>query len=173
MQLIDTEGDIIQMAEAGVIDFLFHGCNCVHAMGSGIAGQLARKYPKVPEVDRTTPYGDRAKLGTWTLVQLPRTDGHFFVVNAYTQYMPSYDQTDVFEYAAFEQLCAKWRAIVNLAAGDGLVRIGFPHIGAGLAGGDWERIKQIIIDAFQEVENCKVFLVEYNPAITHRLADLD
>jgi O-acetyl-ADP-ribose deacetylase (regulator of RNase III) len=39
------------------------------------------------------------------------------------------------------------------------MHIGLPQIGAGLAGGDWETIKQIIK---QELKDCDVTVVIYN-----------
>jgi O-acetyl-ADP-ribose deacetylase (regulator of RNase III) len=39
------------------------------------------------------------------------------------------------------------------------LHIGLPQIGAGLAGGDWNRIKEIII---QELIDCRVTVVIFN-----------
>ena len=48
------KGDIVALFLQGNI--IAHGCNCFHTMGSGVAGQLARAYPKILEIDKkTTP----------------------------------------------------------------------------------------------------------------------
>lgn len=58
------KGDIVALFLQGNI--IAHGCNCFHTMGSGVAGQLARAYPKILEIDKTTTeYGSRDKLGRY------------------------------------------------------------------------------------------------------------
>ena len=80
------------------------------------------------------------------------------VVNAYTQYMYGRNHADgdksPVDYAAIE-ICMK--KINHLFKGR---HIGLPKIGAGLAGGDWEKIKQIIKD---ELKDCIVTIVIYKP----------
>ena len=98
------KGDLIKLAEGGMFDVIIHGCNCFHAMGGGIAKQLANRYPIVKETDRQTEFGARDKLGTSSQVIVKSlTSNHLFVVkNVYTQYYWSYGK-DVFEYEAFQK----------------------------------------------------------------------
>jgi O-acetyl-ADP-ribose deacetylase (regulator of RNase III) len=163
--VIEVKGDLIQMAEDGELDVIVHGANCFDTMNSGIAGQLARKYPQVAAVDRATKRGDRTKLGGSTFVEIARPDGTEFVVyNAYTQYRFGGGE-DLFEYEAFdlflEDLLSRVKELA-LIGGDNPLRIGFPWIGAGLAGGDWSRIKASIV-AFAEkaAPEAKVTIVEF------------
>ena len=80
------------------------------------------------------------------------------VVNAYTQYKYGRNHKDgaiaPFDYEAFT-LCM--RKMNKAFEGS---HIGMPKIGAGLAGGSWQRIERII-DA--ELWSCEVTVVNYKP----------
>ena len=82
------KGDLIKLAEEGEFDVIIHGCNCFHAMGGGIAKQLADKYPEVEEADKQSEFGDPEKLGSYSVASIFGTDyiHKFIVINAYTQY---------------------------------------------------------------------------------------
>lgn len=171
------KGNLITLAEQGEFDVIVHGCNCLHAMGGGIAKQLADKYPQVKKADETqSNYADREKLGSWSVAMI----GNFSVINAYTQYSVSQTK-DVFEYDAFDKFLNDFGNMIgnyDLVANfewkpDGndirirefeRFRIGFPQIGAGLAGGDWNRISKMI-EKFSEEVACyaDVTVVEYQP----------
>ncbi len=150
------KGDLIKLAEQGEFDIIIHGANCFHCMGGGIAKQLADRYPEVAEADKKTEYGDRSKLGKWTEVIVENV---FTVVNAYTQYRWS-SGSDVFEYEAFQQFLKLFAESVLYCPSR--IKIGFPQIGAGLAGGDWSRISKMI-EKFSEDVACyaDVTVVEY------------
>ena len=170
-------GNLITLAEQGEFNMIVQGCNCFHTQSSGLAGQLASKYPQVLEADKTqTEYGDREKLGTWSVAIV----GNFSVINAYTQYTFSREK-DVFEYDAFDKFLNDFRNMIEYYDSvanfywkpDGnnvrfrefeKFRIGFPQIGAGLAGGDWSRISKMI-EKFSEDVACyaDVTVVEYKP----------
>lgn len=126
-------GDLIKYAQNGKFDVIIHGCNCFCKMGGGIALQLSKLYPIVLITDQTTLVGDTNKLGTFTSVKV--NDG-FVVVNAYTQY--SYGSGLQVDYDAVKSC---FKLIKEKFSG---LRIGYPLIGAGLAGGDWNIISKII-----------------------------
>lgn len=162
MRLSEVKGNIIRMAEEGQVEAIVHGCNCVHAMGSGIAGQFARRYPEVPKADIDgSVFNDVTKLGTWTKAAVRSVVNPsivFDVYNMYTQKRPAYDGADVFEYAAFQRGC---EALADYVLDHPEYIIAFPKIGAGLAGGDWNRIRQTILDAFEHT-NAQIVLVEWD-----------
>ena len=159
------KGDLIKLAEQGKFDVIIHGCNCFHTMGGGIARQLAGKYPQVLKADKKTKYGDREKLGTYTSAYI-EVDGNIFtVVNVYTQYKWSFG-SDVFEYDAFQKFLNNQVEFVRCYNPSSLrrKRIGFPMIGAGLAGGDWSRISKMIEKFSNDVAPyADVTVVEYQP----------
>ena len=158
-----VKGDLIKLAEQGVFDIIIHGCNCFHAMGGGIAKHLADKYPQVEEADTQTEFGDRNKLGSYSVAKLEVNDNMFIVLNAYTQYKWS-SGSDVFEYDAFQKFLGKIYLYIQTYKAGGKLSIGFPMIGAGLAGGDWSRISKMIEEFSERVKDfADVTVVEYQP----------
>ncbi len=146
------KGDLLKLAEEGRFDVIVHGCNCFCAMGGGIAAQIARKWPDVYKEDYLTEEGDESKLGTYTYANVFREDGtSFCVCNVYTQYYPGRD-------VCYEAIREAFRRVRKDLLG--LVRIGYPKIGAGIAGGDWDVISAIIDE---ELAGCDHMLVEYDP----------
>lgn len=175
MTIKEIKGNLIGLCETGVLDGMVHGCNCLHAMGSGIAGQLARRYPIVPEIDaRNSKAGDFSKLGTFTDVcveSVAAPDVYFNVFNLYTQRAPTYSGEDVFDYDSFPQGLERIKADLLMYGygdldgeyyGDTPYKLGFPKIGAGLAGGDWTRIEAMIRAAFTHNLDLEIYLVEWD-----------
>lgn len=159
------KGDLLSMAHEGKFDVIVHGCNCFHAMGSGIAKQIAEKYPRAQEADFHTPKGDKGKLGRFSFASVEGgVKNTFLIVNAYTQYKWS-GKVDVFEYEKFDEflsgfpeLLMSLYAILNRP-----VLIGFPKIGCGYAKGDEERIISNLQFFSDSIEPWgKVSLVEYS-----------
>lgn len=145
-------GNLIDMAEAGDFDVIVQGCNCMCAMGGGIAREIAERYPLCAEIDRLTKRGEHMKLGNWTEFDA----GQFLILNAYTQYDVSRSR-DVFEYTAFQLILEK------ITYAYGTKRIGLPYIGMGLAGGDPKWIMPMIEHFAKTVDNRggSVTIVEY------------
>lgn len=128
-----VKGDLLDMFNKGQFDAIVHGCNCFNTMGAGIALQIKMRYPEAYHVDLQTESGSRKKLGTISTAKcVPGT-----IINAYTQYYPGHNPLDE-NYTAIDQCM---RVISNVYKGE---RVGLPLIGAGLAGGDWNVIKDII-----------------------------
>ena len=130
------KGDLLILAEDGLFDVIMHGCNCLCNMGSGIAKTIKERYPQAYKVDCETAKGDKNKLGDYTY-SLIGEDNKIVLVNAYTQYSYSRDKVDV-DYDAVSSVFKK------IKLGFSGKRIGYPLIGAGLAGGDWKIIEAII-----------------------------
>lgn len=154
----ELEGDLIKLANEGTFDVITHGCNCMCTMGAGIAPQMAKafgvdQYP----LESFTRKGDINKLGQieW---YVEREGPIPFVVNSYTQYNYGRNHTDgdvtPFDYVAFTLCMRKMNRIFKGK------HIGMPKIGAGLAGGDWTLIHQIIV---RELKDCIVTVVIYKP----------
>lgn len=138
-------GDLIKLAKDGEFDIIVHGCNCFCTMGAGIAAQIASEFdgPLGPyNADRVTHSGDRGKLGSFTVGTYTREDGSLlWIVNAYTQYGIAEPGERSVDYGAVRQV---FNSLASILHGDEHLRIGYPMIGAGLAGGDWDIISKII-----------------------------
>ena len=132
-----VRGDLLALAIAGDFDVIVHGCNCLNTMGAGIAKTIKQRFPGAFEADLATEKGSRDKLGSYSSAAIEMEHHTLTVVNAYTQYTWRGREANV-DYDAI-------RAVFTKIADDfGGKRIGYPLIGAGLAGGDWDVISQII-----------------------------
>lgn len=155
MSYKEIDGNLITLAEEGKFDVITHGCNCFNTMGAGIAPQMAAHFDcNVFPLEHRRYKGDYNKLGQidWEFID----EYNLYVVNSYTQYHYGYNHLDgvrnPFDYLAFT-LCMKK---INYAFQD--MHIGLPKIGAGLAGGDWNKII-IIIES--ELKDCDITIVNY------------
>lgn len=147
------EGDLIKMALLGEFDVIIHGCNCMCAMGAGIAKTMKAVFPEAYAVDCKTESGDKEKLGTISTVTVKRDEHEITIVNGYIQYhwKGKGSKTD------YDAMKSVMKEVENRFADK---RIGLPLIGAGLAGGDWGMISQIIEE---ELEGTDHTLVKFKP----------
>ena len=141
------EGDLIQLAKTGRFDVIVHGCNCFHTMGAGFAKAICEAFPEALGADKATPIGDKTKLGSISTA----TVGDLVIVNAYTQF----DYRGRGLKADYEAIREAFRCIARTFPNK---RIGYPLIGAGLAGGDWSVISEIIEDELKECDHTLVVL---------------
>lgn len=127
----------------GELTIVAHQCNCRGSFDAGIAREIARRFPEVDRAQRLWYQEGRQRLGT---VQTVRTHTGLVIANLYAQEdwvrRPNRINTD---YSALEQCLATLRD--GMTAEDVL---GMPKIGAGLGGGDWNVIEQLIERIFQD-----------------------
>lgn len=146
-----VQGDLIALAINGTFDVIIHGCNCFCAMDAGIAKTIKHYFPQAYAADLKTEKGSTAKLGTISVAKVKTSHGILTIVNGYTQgnWSGSGIQAD---YNAIRSVFKNVRE--NFSG----LRIGYPAIGAGLAGGDWNIISKIIE---QELDGENHTFVEY------------
>jgi len=145
-------GDLLKLAKQGKFDIIIHGCNCFCQMGAGIAKQIKKEFPEAYIEDCKTIKGDKGKLGFFSSCSI-NNNYKFIIVNAYTQYHYRHSTKANVDYDALRKIFAALKLIVESST-----RIGYPLIGAGLAGGNWKKISNIID---QELEGCDHTLVKY------------
>jgi O-acetyl-ADP-ribose deacetylase (regulator of RNase III) len=133
-------GNLLDRFDEGNYHSIVHGCNCFHTMGAGIAYQIKKRYPKAYEADLKTPYGSRQKLGTYSLAKVNNS----FIINGYTQF-DFRNEKDI----NYNALYNVFKRINHNFKGQ---KIGIPQIGSGLAGGDWNKIIDIINDATPDID---------------------
>ena len=168
----EIEGDLIQLAKEGRFDVITHGCNCLSNMGAGIAPQMAKAFgvdkfwmeswgPSISKLGcidyETFVIGKNA---IWSIEDADNklNEPELIVVNSYTQFRYGKNHTDgVSKPLDYEALTLCMRKINQEFSGK---HIGLPKIGAGLAGGDWNRIKNIIQT---ELKDMQVSVVIYKP----------
>ena len=148
-----VQGDLVALAKQGEFQVIAHGCNCQCEMGAGIAKTIKSEFPEAYAADLRTEKGSRAKLGSCSCAECVTPNGAVTVVNAYTQFHWRGRGVKA-DYGAIRS-CMCW--LLQHYSGK---RIGLPRIGAGLAGGDWDRILRIIQE---ELAGQDVTIVEYQP----------
>lgn len=152
----EIEGDLVKLALEGSFEVIAQGNNCFCVQGAGIAPQMSKafgcdKFPK----EHQSQKGNIDKLGT--IDYMLGKDG-LYIINAYTQYNYGKNHSDgVAKPLDYEALIMCMRKINHIFKGK---HIGLPQIGCGLAGGDWNRVKQILL---QELIDCDLTVVIYKP----------
>lgn len=141
-----VKGDLIKLAKEGEFDIIIHGCNCFNTMGAGIAKSIKQHFPEAYKTDCSTKKGDKGKLGFITKAWIE--EYNLWIINAYTQYDYNISKRPI-NYKALEIAFININRMVEDLARINFKRktdfkIGYPKIGAGLAGGDWDIIAPII-----------------------------
>lgn len=147
------KGDLIKLALEGTFDSIVHGCNCFCTMGAGIAKAVKSEFPEAYEADCLTEKGSIDKLGTYSHAITERNGNEITVINAYTQH----DFKGPGMKADYDAIRSVFKKIKSDFSGK---RIGYPKIGAGLAGGDWDQISKIIDEELAGEDHT---LVEFAP----------
>jgi O-acetyl-ADP-ribose deacetylase (regulator of RNase III) len=165
-----VDGDLIKLALSGKFDVIAHGCNCLSNMGAGLAPHMARTFgcDKFPMETRGADINKLgcidyrsfviSKTGIWdsNLDENINNDPVLTVVNAYTQFRYGRNHSDGDKNPLdYEALTLCMRKMNNRFNGK---HIGLPKIGAGLAGGDWDKIEAIIK---KELKDCQVTIVNF------------
>lgn len=127
-------GDLLEAKEKVIV----HGCNNYGVMGSGVAKQIRDKWPNVFDEYHLKYKVFGLELGS--IIPVETTDGKI-IVNAITQDGFGKDGARYVVYEAVE----KCFILINEKAYDwNASEIAMPRIGAGLGGGDWTIIEDII-----------------------------
>lgn len=144
MKHYTTEVREVTSITKGVI---IHGVNCQGAMGSGIAGAIARKWPGV----RQTYLDTFNALGRLNVRPTPRSstllgriqpvkvDSDLVVINAFTQ---DYFGGDGRVYASTDAIAAAlsftFDMLSDSSSDDDPIQVYMPQIGCGLGGLSWD-----------------------------------
>ena len=147
----EISGDLVQLAKLNKIEAMMHGCNCFHAMASGIAGQIAKEFPGAVNIDKRTTKGSYNKLGTLSIYKPVNSP---YIINAYTQYRPGPDARLIDIISCLD------KAIYFCK--DKITYLGIPLLGCGIGGLD-ENIVVPEIKKLADKTNLMVTLVRYDP----------
>jgi O-acetyl-ADP-ribose deacetylase (regulator of RNase III) len=129
MGLTAVTGDLFEFGLPAV----GHGCNCVGAMGAGIAREFRRRFPQMYR-----EYRRRCQTGEFQLgdVFVWQADD-LLVYNLATQPVPR-------PSATLDAINASVRAALADLEQRGVPRLGVPRIGAGLGGLAWPDVAAVL-----------------------------
>lgn len=126
-------GDIFK-DEASI---LVHGCNSRGVFNAGFARQVAEKYPKAKEAYLEAYKNGDVTLGGYIAVKVDNK----IIVNAITQENYGNPKNGPYvDYGAFRNVI---KAVLTNFPNDVIT---MPKIGAGLAGGNWKILQQILLE---------------------------
>lgn len=174
----EVNGNLIQLAKEGTFDVIAHGCNCFCTMGAGIAPVMAEAFGcNKYTMESFMHKGDIDKLGRIEYRPVHIKGDHIFthlsertyfdgelqgykevnVVNCYTQYGFGLNHAGgISAPLDYEALTLCMRKINHIFKGK---HVGLPQIGCGLAGGDWEIVREIMI---KELKDCNLTVVIFD-----------
>ena len=132
---------------------IIHCCNNLGLMGAGVALALRKKWPKVYIQYREKYEKEGLELGEVDFVKINK---NLVIANMIGQegIKTKKDKIPI-SYEAIEECLDK---IYNIAKKYNAIVIG-PKFGAGLAGGDWKIIEELIIRCLSE-KDISVFIYE-------------
>lgn len=145
MTITYRTGDLLSASESAIV----HGCNAQGVMGAGVAKAIRARYPQAYSVYRTRFETQGLELGETIWVDC---DPHV-VINAITQDRYGRGPQRYADYDAIERAFRRIDAVAHATqtyTGDRptppkvIDAVAMPLIGAGLAGGSWSKIAEII-----------------------------
>jgi len=138
MKIIYKKGNALDGPEL----FLAHGCNNRGKMGSGIAKEIRERFPIAYKVYRTTWEQNGLELGQ-VQVARQRFSPEKIIFNCITQDGYGYDGKKYVDYDAIRYCIIKMN-LELIKYPNTNMNVAMPMIGAGLGGGKWKEISQII-----------------------------
>lgn len=162
MQYQKLSGNLVDnklLEQGGVI---VHGCNAQGAMGSGVARVIKTKWPVV-YTDYRSMYKQYG-LETGDVIY-SHVEENLYVANAITQefYRGCKDGPELDVYVDYQAVGRCFQDIIDFfdEYPDITRNIHMPFIGAGLAGGSWNRIEGIIKEVLKDTD-INLYLWIYN-----------
>lgn len=155
-------GDLCQALVDCEVSAIGHQANCFNTMNSGVAKAIKMAFPDAWQADQETGKGDIHKFGDSSVGTFYRDDHSMgLIYNLYGQYNYGYDAKGYTSYPKLTQALESMRDDL-LSATDyhpEYFKVGFPKIGAGLGGGDWDTIAEIINDVFDDRFNVTIYVL--------------
>jgi O-acetyl-ADP-ribose deacetylase (regulator of RNase III) len=151
-------GDLCEALKSGEVNVIGHQANCFNTMNSGVAKAIKANFPDAVAADQETVKGDIKKFGDFSIGLHRYEDGQYgMIYNLYGQYNYGYDAKG---YTSYEKLSQALQAMKeDLDTGAIEYRVGFPKIGAGLGGGDWDTIEEIIDQVFGDEYDVTIYVL--------------
>lgn len=141
------EGNILDVKEGAV----FHQVNCKGKMGSGVAGQIAKRYPKVYNdyKKKCESKEDKDLLGG---IQSVKVSDKLYVIKSFTQL--NYGRNSNLKYTDEDKLIKNIKQAVYEGNKKG-IKVYIPYlIGCGLGNGNWDNV-------YESIKDLEITIVKY------------
>lgn len=146
---IISKGDILKSdAEA-----LVNTVNCVGVMGRGIALQFKKKFPENFEAYKRACDANELSIGSLLVFDTGKMFNPRYIIN-----FPTKNHWRA--KSRLEDVASGLDALVAVVKDRKIKSISIPPLGCGLGGLDWEEVRPLIVQAFQNLENVQVLLYE-------------
>jgi len=150
--VVNVKGDIFDHL-AGY-DVFIHACNPFHIMNGGVARGVKKHLPELVAVDSLYQTPPEKMIGTISVANMHNIIGvNLYVMNEMNHGWNKGKSKDVIDYDALESALMACSYLYEDR------RICLPKIGSLRAGGDWERILDIIKRTIGEKCNVTIFEV--------------
>ena len=155
----EVRGDIITLLKKKKIDVLIHGCNCMGIMGKGLAKQIKETFPEAYKIIKKGNYPgminavlieDSFIVNAFTQINIGKASKKYTSLTPINNYKEELEDTEENRYIFIRESLKKLKKHFSH------LKIGIPMMGAGLAGGNWGIIKNIIEE---ELIGCNVMIV--------------
>ena len=140
------EGDIFKIPQ---VRSYAHGCNCVGAMGKGIALQFKVKFLEMYEQYKALCKDNKYSVGD--VFRYQYEDGYIYNLGT---------QKTWWDKAELEYIEKSLHKMLEMAENDGVKEIAMPAIGAGLGGRRWDDIKPLINEVASNHPSIDLYVVE-------------
>lgn len=131
------KSNFIKQAKKNVFGIIVHGCNCHCCMDDGISKQIKKEYSVAHYTDLDFPQKGKNRLGWISVAGAMQGEKILYIVNAYIQCKDEQGRVCI-DYMALRKCFRKVKLIADNR------KIGYPKIGEGAIGADWDIIKKII-----------------------------
>lgn len=134
------KGDLLKTEH----NIILHGCNAQGVMGSGVAKAVRDKYPGAFSIYKRICDSETDKSKLLGRVVWYLTGDKKYIGNCITQEYYGRDNKQYVDYDAIRACLNKVNILFKHKT-----TIAMPRIGAGLGGGNWATIEQIINDTLE------------------------
>lgn len=136
--------------------YIAHGCNAQGVMGSGVAKAIRETFPGAYQKYNEQFINNGLELGSIVTV----FDNGKNILNMITQETYGTDKRQINYGALSKCFDEALRPIADIGVGQNL-RLAIPRIGAGLGGGDWTIIEEII-NFYSDLHNVDVVVYDFS-----------
>lgn len=140
MKIVYIHGNLLETP----YEVILHGCNAQGVQNSGVARGIREKFNNAYLIYRKEYLKNGLTLGD--IIIAPDKDK--IIIHGITQKFYGRDKKCYVDYEAINKVM---ESVNKFAKDNGFTQVAMPLIGAGLGGGSWRRIANIIENAFTDV----------------------